>query len=230
MVFGGIQKLTLLDYPEKTACTLFTVGCNFVCSYCQNASLIDSCGGVETIPATEIMSFLKARGSLLDGVCISGGEPMIHDDLDAFISEVKELGFLVKLDTNGSYPDKLEKLISSGKIDYIAMDIKNTPEKYGKTIGIPGYDVSPVKESVDLLRSSDITHEFRTTVVREFHTNEDLLSIARWISGSRKFFLQRFVDSEGVVQRGLHSYSDAEMLQILSNIMKIQPNTELRGL
>jgi len=230
MVLGGIQKLTLLDYPEKTACTLFTVGCNFNCGYCQNASLIDPAGTGDTITASEVVAFLKTRTGLLDGVCISGGEPLIHDDLEAFIDEIKGLGFLVKLDTNGSYPDKLEKLIASAKLDYVAMDIKNRLEKYATTIGKPGYDASPIKESVSLLLLNPILYEFRTTVVREYHTEEDLLSIARWISGAEKFYLQVFRDSEGVAERGLHSFSEEEMQQILSNIKEILPKTELRGM
>jgi len=229
MVFGGIQKLTLLDYPEKTACTLFTVGCNFNCGYCQNASLIDPAGTKDTIAASKVVAFLKTRTGLLDGVCISGGEPLINDDLDAFIDEIKGLGFLVKLDTNGSYPDKLEKLITYGKLDYVAMDIKNRLEKYAITIGKPDYNVSPVKESVSLFLLTSLPTEFRTTVWREYHTEEDLLSIARWISGAEKFYLQVFRDSEGVAQRGLHSFSEEEMQQFLSNIKEILPKTELRG-
>jgi len=230
MVFGGIQKLTLLDYPEKTACTLFTVGCNYSCGFCQNTSLIDPFKNEYSISEMEILSFLEKRQNLLDGVCISGGEPLMYDNLDSFIDKVKTLGYLVKVDTNGSYPDKLEKLLVSGCVDYIAMDIKNTPEKYALTIGIADYDISPVIKSVDLLRSCLIPYEFRTTVVRELHTGEDLVSIARWLSNAKKYYLQTFVDSEGVLQRGLHSYSDEEMLEFLSKIKEILPNSELRGI
>ena len=154
----------------------------------------------------------------------------MYDNLDSFIDKVKAQGFLVKVDTNGSYPNKLEKLLASGCVDYVAMDIKNTPEKYAHTIGINNYDISPVIESVDILRFGPIQYEFRTTVVRELHTGEDLISIARWLSNAKKYYLQTFVDSEGVLQRGMHSYSDEEMQQFLSNIIEILPNTELRGI
>lgn len=230
MVFGGIQKLTLLDYPDKTACTIFTVGCNFDCKYCQNSSLINQSDSKDYIDETEILGFLKTRQNLLDGVCISGGEPLMQDDLDTFIDKLKALGFLIKLDTNGSYPDKLEKLIVSGRVDHVAMDIKNSPEKYAMTIGVPDYDLTPIIKSMEILRSSQVSYEFRTTVVRELHTVEDLISIAQWIFDAKKFYLQTFVDSEGVSQRGLHSYSDSEMLRFLSNIIDILPNAELRGM
>jgi len=230
MIFGGIQKLTLIDYPDKTACTLFTVGCNFRCPYCQNVSLIDTAEGECKIPASEVLDFLKTRKGLLDGVCISGGEPLLHDDLEAFIVEVKKLGFPVKLDTNGSYPQKLKKLLASGVLDYIAMDIKNTPEKYALTAGVPGYDTYPVEESIGILCSSTVPHEFRTTVVQEFHTEDDLTNIAKWISGNEKYCIQSFKDSEGVMYGGLHSYSDEEMFRFLENIKKVLPNAELRGI
>ena len=234
MFFGGILKLTLLDYPDKTACTLFTAGCNFGCPFCQNASLAvwdeKSPQDAQSIDASEVLEFLKSRQSLLDGVCISGGEPLLHDELDGFIGEVKAMGFLVKLDTNGSHPKKLEKLIRSGAIDYVAMDIKNTPEKYAQTIGLPEYDVAPVEESMTLLRSGTLPYEFRTTVVRELHTVDDLLIIARWISGAKKYFLQSFVDSGGVLKKGLHSYTEEEMRQFHSKIEKILPSVELRGI
>jgi len=229
MVFGGIQKLTLLDYPDKTACTLFTVGCNFYCPFCQNASIAHPTGNVQTISAAEVLSFLNTRKGLLDGVCISGGEPLIHDELDAFIGDIKALGFLVKLDTNGSYPDKLKELVKSGAIDYVAMDVKNSLEKYGQTIGIPDYDTSLVEESVEFLLSGEIPHEFRTTVVRELHTGDDLKSLARWISGAEKYFIQGFVDSGEVKKSGLSGYSKAEINDLLLKVRTILPNAEIRG-
>jgi len=253
MVFGGIQKLTLLDFPEKTACTVFTVGCDFNCPFCQNSALIGQVGLAQTDinqpqgeqpnshgaraqtrnknhTAADILDFLKTRQGLLDGVCISGGEPLLNDELEAFIDEVKALGFLVKLDTNGSNPAKLEKLIKAGKIDYVAMDIKNTPEKYAQTIGVPAYDISPVEKSMNLLRSGAVPYEFRTTVVREFHSGEDIISIANWISGTVKYYLQGFVNSDGVSQKGLHGYSREEMEQFLDSITPILPTAELRGI
>jgi len=267
MVFGGIQKVTLLDYPEKTACTVFTIGCDFACPFCQNSSLIESGGKTQHCPPSylreeEILDFLATRQGLLDGVCISGGEPLLQDDLETFIDQVKEMGFLVKLDTNGSYPDRLRNLIEANKIDFVAMDIKNSPEKYPKTVGLEDFDTSLIEESINILRKGTIPHEFRTTVVKEFHTGEDLLSIAQWISDAltkeisdgyrnkipdasvqkisdtdkpeiscaEKYFLQKFVDSEGVLQKGLHDFSDAEMRLFINDITTILPCAELRGI
>jgi len=238
MVFGGIQKFTLLDYPERTACTLFTIGCNFRCPFCQNTSLIESGGIGQPIDEREIIDFLKTRIGLLDGICISGGEPLLcpagddpskQDGLLDFISKVKSMGFLIKLDTNGSYPNILNRLISSGFVDYISMDIKNTRKRYAETIGIPDYDIYPVTESVDIILLNKVPYEFRTTVVREFHTLNDLLEIAARISGAEKYFLQKFVDSGGVLQKGLTGYSDTEMHQFIHKIKEILPSAELRG-
>ena len=153
----------------------------------------------------------------------------MNDNIDVFIHEVKELGFLVKLDTNGSYPQKLEKLLASGKIDYVAMDIKNSPAKYALTIGLPDYDITPIEESIKLLLPGTIPYEFRTTVVREFHTVDDLTSIARWLSGAEKYYVQGFIDSEGVQLRGLHDFSEEEMQGILLSVKAVLPTAELRG-
>jgi len=235
VVFGGIQKVTLLDYPDKTACTLFTIGCNFRCPFCQNSSLVepeksgDAAGEAQRIKASEIIDFLKKRQGLLEGVCISGGEPLLQDGLYDFIKDVKGMGFLVKLDTNGGEPEKLKEIITSGTIDYIAMDIKNTPEKYAETIGVPEYDASKIKESVNILLSSEVQYEFRTTVVRELHCTEDILNIAKWISAADRYFLQGFINFDGVMQKGLSGYSNEEMQELLRNVKKIQPAAELRG-
>jgi len=244
MTFGGIRKLTLLDYPDKTACTLFTVGCNFRCPYCQNSSLIDAThyaqttspaknAGMQNISPSDVLDFLKTRHGLLDGVCISGGEPLIHDNLAPFIDEIKKLGFLVKIDTNGSHPQKLEKLLKSGKIDYVAIDIKNTAEKYAKTIGLKTFDITPILDSIKLLKQSTVEHEYRTTVVREFHTEDDLISIAKWLNehsgNNTKFYLQNFVSSDNVLQKGLSGYSATEMEQFQNHVKSVLPQTELRG-
>ena len=229
MIFGGIQKLSLLDYPDRTACTLFTVGCNFYCPFCQNSSLAKPTAKMQTTSASEVLDFLKKRQGLLDGICISGGEPLMHDELGLFIKDVKALGFLVKIDTNGSFPDCLKNLVKSGDIDYVAMDVKNTLEKYPLTIGLPEYDTAPIEDSVAFLLSGKVPYEFRTTVVREFHTLDDLLSIARWISGTEKYFIQGFVDSAGVAQCGLNGYSNVEINEFLHTIRTILPIAQLRG-
>ena len=229
MVFGGIQKLTLLDYPDKTACTLFTIGCNFNCPFCQNASLIRPAGKLQTISDSEVLGFLKTRQGLLDGVCISGGEPLLQQDLGDFIDKVRALGFFVKLDTNGSFPGRLKKLTESGRLDYVAMDIKNAPEKYPQTIGLPDYDVSAVEESIAFLISGAAPYEFRTTVVRQFHTEGDLLALAQWISGAGKYYLQGYTDSGDIPQCGLTAYSAEEMRRLLGMVKKALPVAELRG-
>ena len=243
MTFGGIQKLTLLDYPERTACTLFTIGCNFRCPYCQNKTLLNASDCKQTISASEVLAFLRTRQKLLDGVCISGGEPLMQKNLASFIKEVKELGFLVKIDTNGTYPQRLSELIDSGIIDYVAMDIKNTPEKYAASAGVKDYDITPVLESMDILHLSSIEYEYRTTVVRELHTEDDLVSIANRIRGKSdysgknlqtsdsniKYFLQGFVDSGDVLQKGLTCYTAEELQHFLCKIKEILPTAELRG-
>jgi len=247
MVFGGFQKLTVLDYPDKVACTLFTSGCNYACPFCHNASLILSAedGGVGeqrdggelsgmrggySFKGEDVLDFLRNRQGLLDGVCISGGEPLLADGLEGFVDEVKALGFLVKLDTNGSFPGKLERFINAGKIDYVAMDVKNSPEKYAQTIGVADYDISPVNDSIDLLLCGAVEYEFRTTVVREFHDENDLISIAQWISGAKKYFLQKFTCSPGVLNKGLHAYADADMRRLLSIVTKSLPIAKVRGI
>ena len=229
MIWGGIQKLTLLDYPDKTACTLFTAGCNYKCPFCHNAALINRTGHIPTIATAAMLDFLKTRRGLLDGVCISGGEPLLHKDLGDFLSEVKTLGFLVKLDTNGSFPDELVKLVESGAVDYVALDIKNVPEKYGQTIGMPDYDIAPIEKSKSFLLSGTVPYEFRTTVVRELHTEEDLLSLAAWIKGAAKYYLQSFIDSGDVLKNGLTGYSATEMQLMLGKIKAALPCAELRG-
>ena len=228
--FAGVQKLTLLDYPDKTACTLFTVGCNFACPFCQNPSLIAFAGGADSIlPHEYIFDFLESRKGLLDGVCLSGGEPLANEGLFEFTRKVKEMGFLVKLDTNGSYPDRLKALAESGNIDYVAMDIKNTPEKYPETIGVSGYNAAVILKSIEYLLSGKVPYEFRTTVVRDFHTADDLLSIARLILGTEKYYLQNFENPERALRAGLCAYSDKEIREICELVREVLPCTRLRS-
>lgn len=230
MHIGGIQKLSLLDYPDRTSCTIFTVGCNYRCPFCHNASLIQGPHAVQEITLPEIMDFLKKRAGLLDGVCISGGEPLLQEGLENFLREIKALGFSVKVDTNGSNPQKLKQLIDGKLVDYVAMDVKNAPDRYGETIGIQGYDLTPVKDSVSLLLSGTVPYEFRTTVVREFHTDKDILSIARWMEGARSYYLQSFVDSGNVLKSGLHGYPKEEMQCFQNLVRPLIPSVELRGI
>lgn len=230
MIIQGLQKLTLLDYPGKVACTIFTAGCNFRCPFCHNASLVIDTSANETIPEEEIFRFLTKRQGILDGVCISGGEPLIQDGIEEFIRQIKEIGYDVKLDTNGSFPDKLIRLVEAGLIDYVAMDIKNSQEHYGRTIGIEDYDIRDVHRSVKYLMSGKVPYEFRTTVVREFHQRSDFASIGRWIRGAREYYLQQFVDSGDLIRPGLHGYNKEIMEQALEVVKKDVESAKLRGL
>lgn len=230
MIIQGLQKLTLLDYPGKVACTVFTAGCNYRCPFCHNASLVVDTGGNEIIPEEEVFSFLLKRQGVLDGVCVTGGEPLIQHDIEDFLRKVKELGYEVKLDTNGSFPDKLKNLVDKKLVDYVAMDIKNSQENYGKTIGIQDYDIREVHRSVMYLLSGAVPYEFRTTVVREFHQKSDFVSIGRWIKGAEHYYLQQFVDSGNLIQEGLHGYDEKIMKQALEIVGKTVQSAELRGI
>ena len=230
MDIQGLQKVTLLDFPGRVACTVFLAGCNFRCPFCHNASLVTHVDPDRNIPEEEILSFLKKRRGVLDGVFITGGEPLLAPGLDRLIREIKELGYEVKLDTNGSNSERLKTLAGSGMIDYVAMDIKNAPGKYGMTIGIDGYDMSNIFKSVDYLMSGSVPFEFRTTVVREFHKREDFEEIGRWLKGAPAYYLQGFVDSGDVIRPGLRAYTKEIMEQALGIVKKYIPAAELRGI
>lgn len=230
MNIQGLQKLTLLDYPGKVACTIFFAGCNFRCPFCHNASLVTHIDPEENIPREEVFAFLRKRAGILDGVCITGGEPLLAPDLEAFIREIKALGYEVKLDTNGSNAEKLKHLVKAGIIDYVAMDIKNSPEKYGMTIGIEGYEMSNVMQSAAFLMEGHVPYEFRTTVVREFHKREDFEAIGQWLEGADRYYLQSFVDSGDLIQPGLRGYTKEIMEQALGIVRQYIPAADLRGM
>ena len=229
MEIQGLQKLTLLDYPGKVACTVFLGGCNLRCPYCHNGELV-------TAPAPAVtddeglLAFLKQRQGLLDGVCITGGEPLLRPGLGALLAEIKALGYPVKLDTNGSLPDRLKQLTAAGLVDYVAMDIKNSPARYGETVGVAGLDLTPFRESVDYLRSGAVDYEFRTTVVREFHDEASMEAIGQWIAGAKRYFLQSFVDRDTVIQPGLHPRTEEEMGRFADLLRPLIPAVALRGL
>ena len=227
MKISGLQKLTLLDYPGKMACTIFTYGCNFRCPFCHNAMLVTE-ENSDNISEDEFFAFLKKRQGILDGVCISGGEPTLQKDLAEFIGKIKAFGYAVKLDTNGSQPEVLRNLIAENLLDYVAMDIKNSPAKYSLTCGRE-VDMVPIKESVSIIKESGIDHEFRTTTVRELHTAEDILSLSEWIKGAKRYFLQSFKDSGDLIASGFSAYSDGEMKELLSLVLPNVPNAQIRG-
>ena len=228
MNIQGLQKLTLLDFPKHVACTIFTGGCQLNCPFCHNSELITGAFD-KGISSEEILSFLKKRKGILDGVCITGGEPLVHNDIEDFIKKIRALGYMVKLDSNGGYPDKLKHLIESNLVDYVAMDIKNTPEKYGMTVGVEELNMAPFIKSKELLMEGHIDYEFRTTIVKEFHTFEDILGIAEFIKGAHRYYLQSFVDREQVRDHSLTAYDKNELEQILQKVKEIIPCAELRG-
>lgn len=229
MIFGGFQKLTLLDYPGKVACTVFTKGCNFYCPFCHNAFLVDVNGEEESISADSVISYLIKRKGILEGICITGGEPLIHDEIKAFIKEVKNLGFSVKLDTNGSFPEKLKEFVRDGLIDYVAMDIKNAFDKYPETSGCEKLDLAPILESIDFLKSGLVDYEFRTTVSSPLHTVSDIEKIAQHIVGAKKYFLQNYVDSGHILGKNLSPVDEKTLAEMEKVAQKYVKTAQIRG-
>lgn len=225
----GLMKLTLLDYPGRVACTVFTGGCNFRCPFCHNTSIVMKNSQAE-ISTERFLLFLTKRKGILDGVCVSGGEPLANADLPELLKSIKELGYSVKLDTNGSFPDRLREIADNGLCDCVAMDIKNSPQKYALTAGTDKIDIGAIKESIEYIKHSGIEHEFRTTVVREFHTPADIREATALIKGEKKYFLQPFRSSDGVLVQGLHEPEHAELDAMLDAAREFVPGTELRGI
>lgn len=207
MKLYGFQKLTLLDFPGHTAATVFTGGCNLRCPFCHNALLVESVEELELIEPETVLSYLKKRQGILDGLAITGGEPLLNTDIRPFIEAVRSLGMKVKLDTNGFYPERLRELVEEGLIDYVAVDVKNTPEKYPLTTGIRELSLEPFRKTLSFLLSGVVPYEFRTTVVRELHTPDDIGKIGQWIQGAERYFLQCFVDSGETIQSGFSAPS-----------------------
>lgn len=226
----GFNKVTLLDYPGKLACTIFLGHCNFRCPFCHNAGLVLHPEKEPVIPAEQVLATLKKRRGILEGVCITGGEPTLSPQLPEFIAQVKALGYQVKLDTNGTRPDLLKTLIEEQKIDYVAMDIKNAPEKYCETAGISPMDLSKIQESIELLMSNVIDYEFRTTVVKELHTEEDMRKIGQWLKGCKRYFLQNYRETEQVIHPVFSSYSKKEMEWFREILRETIPQVEIRGM
>ena len=229
MNFSGFQKLTLLDFPGHVACTLFSKGCNFRCPFCHNAALVTEEGNDVQFTEEEILGYLKKRKGVLDGVCFTGGEPLIQNQIADFMRKVKELGFLIKLDTNGSYPEKLKSLVEEGLVDYVAMDIKNSTERYGETVDICNYDTAKVEESIDFLLQNKVDFEFRTTIVAEYHTIQDIESIAKRIKGAPRYFLQNFVDSGNLIGENLHAVEKETLVKMQEVAKKHLSCVEIRG-
>lgn len=219
MVFHGLVKSTLLDYPDKLACTLFTGGCNFRCPFCQNSALVLDPSSEPTLDKVELDLFLKKRIKYLDGVCITGGEPLLQRNVADFCKYLKDLGYLVKLDTNGSFPQKLDKLISQNLVDYVAMDLKSSKEGYAKAIGIENFDSSVIEESVEILQNCNIDHEFRTTLVKEIHSEKEIRGIGSWLRRDQKLYLQRFEDKGSNIVQNLTGFNEKETI-LIKDILK----------
>lgn len=230
MKFYGLQKLTLLDYPGLVACTVFTGGCNFRCPFCHNALLVTEIEESQqwVMEQEAVLAFLEKRAGLLEGVCISGGEPLMQKDLQQFIEKARALGYRIKLDTNGSYPERLRELLKQELLDYVAMDIKNSPEAYGRTAGLDIFNVEHVQESVEILKKIGVEHEFRTTAVRELHSAENFEGIGKWLQGAPRYFLQNFRDSGNLIEEGLSGFSKEELNEFLRIVRQWVPAAELR--
>ncbi len=229
MLIEGMQKLTLLDYPEHVACTLFSHGCNLRCPFCHNAGLVVR-PPENNINIDEISAFFKKRKGILDGVCLTGGEPLLQKDVLDFMEFIRSFGYKLKLDTNGFYPRVLEKAINMGLVDYIAMDIKSSRQGYPKAVGIENIDITPVCESIKLIMSSGIDYEFRTTAVKGLHLVSDFQDIGDWIAGADKYFIQQFIDSGDLISHGFEAFDEAETALLLAAVSKGVPKAKIRGI
>lgn len=227
MKIGGLQKLTLLDYPGKMACTVFTSGCNLRCPFCHNAGLVTHIDG-QYITSEEVLDFLATRKNKLEGMCLTGGEPLLNSDVAEFLYKVKQMGFSVKLDTNGTFPELLESIIKGGLADYVAMDIKNSADKYNLTCGRE-VNMRNILKSVELLKCGKTDYEFRTTVVRQLHDEADIESIAKWLSGAKVWYLQQFVDSGDLIGQGMSAWEEDVLHRFCATAQKYLP-TFVRGI
>ena len=223
----GYQKLTLLDYPGRTACTVFTGGCNLRCPFCHNAGLVRTPLAGPNL-TDEVLEYLQKRRGILDGVCVTGGEPLLQPDLEGFLRRVKEMGYAVKLDTNGMLPQRLKAILATNLVNYVAMDIKSSPDGYAAATGTDA-DVSAVKDSLSILRASGIPYELRTTAVRGIHTDADFAAIGRWIGDVPAYFIQRFVDSGQLLGSGFDAFTPEEMEHLLATVRAYVPSAQLRG-
>ena len=229
MNINGLQKLTLLDFPGHTACTVFLAGCDLRCPFCHNSDLID--GGAEVLmDDAELLSFLEKRVGLLDGVAFTGGEPLLRRDLPDLMRKIRALGFEIKLDTNGCHPEALKSIIDEKLVDYIAMDIKNSPEKYAQTSGVDRIDMEKIKTSISLIMNSGIDYEFRTTVVDQLHDESSFEGIRELIRGAKNYYLQAFTDRESVAFAGFSAPSVEKMRKYADIIRGNVTNTALRGI
>lgn len=217
MKIAGLQKLSLLDYPEKICCTVFTSGCNFRCPFCHNSSLVLDLDEATYMTEDDFFSYIEKRRNLLDGVCVSGGEPLIHAGIEQFLRKIKDLGYLVKLDTNGSFPERLKELVNKRLCDYVAMDIKSSRSGYLKAIGLSSFEYLKIEKSIKFLMENTVAYEFRTTAVKELHSNNDFISISEQIKGASRYVIQNFVNSDDVIDKSLSAFSQQELEEFASH-------------
>lgn len=229
MKIHGLQKMTLLDYPGKVACTAFLGGCDFRCPFCHNAELLDAAAPAEMDDAA-LLLFLEKRKGLLDGVAITGGEPLLRSDIFELLSKIRTLGYPVKLDTNGNHPEKLKAVVNAGLVDYVAMDVKNSPARYAETVGLASFDMTGIRESIDFLLGGAVDYEFRTTVVQELHDEQSFEEIGKLIRGARRYFLQSFTDRDTVLFAGLHAPEKETILHYAEVVRPYVESVDVRGI
>lgn len=229
MIINGWQKVSLLDYPEKIVTTIFTPLCNFRCPFCHNSDLVFGQTDIE-YSEDDILNYIDMRKNILDGICISGGEPTLQKDLIDFIKKLKSLNILIKLDTNGYKPDVLEELLNNKLLDYVAMDIKNSKNKYFKTCDIKNNNINKIEKSIKLLMNSNIDYEFRTTIIKEFHDKEDIHKIGNWIKGCKNYYMQQYVPSETEIKGGFTPYTRENLYNFKNILNEYIDNVTIRGL
>ncbi len=226
----GLQKTTLLDYPQHVASTIFTGGCNYRCPYCHNGDLVLHPETMEAYSVDEVMEHFQKRSRMLTGICITGGEPTLQPDLYDFIVKLRQFSLPIKLDTNGSRPEVLKKLVTDGLIDYVAMDIKHCPDKYASIANMPGFSFDDVNASVSFLMSNVISYEFRTTLAKELHTTDDMKAIGQWLKGCQAYYLQPYKESEEVIHPVYHPHSKEELEAFVTILKADIPQVMIRGL
>ena len=230
MIIDGFEKLTLLDYPENIACIIFTRGCNLRCPFCHNSSILEFSNEEAKFSEKEIFDYLEKRKNILDGVCITGGEPLLQPDIKEFIKKIKNLNLKVKLDTNGTNYSKLKELIEENLLDYVAMDIKNVYEKYSITTGIKNLDIESIKKSIALLKKSKIEYEFRTTIVKNYHTFEDIENLCKLVGKDSDYYIQNLINSDNVLEKSLESFSNEDLEKLKKFIENNYNNIKIRNM
>lgn len=229
MLIQGLQKLTLLDYPEHIACALFSYGCNLRCPFCHNAGLVVR-KAENLINTDDITAFLNKRRGILDGICLTGGEPLAQSDVIEFLRYLRSFGYKIKLDTNGFYTEKLKTAVDEGLLDYIAMDIKSSAGNYSDAVGVKDIDITPLYESIEIIKNSGIDYEFRTTAVKGLHSLADFKDIAKWLQGSKRYYIQQFADSGDLITENYSAFSEDEIQAFLSVVKEKIPNAQIRGI